>query len=477
MCFLLASTYAELNSFSLQFSNYGAISVFGHFTVRGVNGVYAGTENISPYRTTSGSDAVKVISTVFGWMSSGQGVELIGTFTLVGDLELTKSITMNWTQATITFAGPSGLQWTIRAKVTMLGGHTVDIANPANDYNPPNGGHMIGGAENGGVNEARILLVSGASNSVFDGIDFKNYGVFFAYYHTTSNITFKNCIFHDFPDTGSSVPIIGGDGGGYHTVQDCRFLHSGHQAIFLTGTNKYNKFLRSEFGDFAGVGSALVQHTFYLSGGGIDSNTGLPNPTGGFNEIAYCIFHDMADYGGAIQIKCPSNKIHDCTFYNYTDTVAFSIYSQWVGTVANDNEIYNNTFTDMDTALWIGKNDAVSPTLRTLIHDNTFTRVDYCVHLLLSGASSIADDTKIYYNNFHNCGNPVYSQASSLVHNTVFTYNYLDTNTSAAQLRSTVNSMCYQNTFYPPSTSLAMPNFNYDLVTDPNSYYYVAPRS
>jgi hypothetical protein len=439
----------------------------GQYTITASGGTYTATENISPHRTASNANFASIFSTVLGWMTAGNTVDFIGNFTWSStQVIVSKSIIMNVSTASINFATDSfPLKFT--ARVTMLGGHTVNISDDS-DYNPlGNGGHLIGS----GTSDRRILLSTGATGSKFDGVDFENFGVYFMYSATVSNVIIQNCIFHDFPASGN-VPAIGGAGQGYHIVQDCRFLRMRQMGIFLEGTNTNCQFLRNEFRDFEGVGNALYQHCFYLSGGSISGGVG------GYNTIAYNKFSDMDNYGGAVQIKCPSNKIYGNTFENYTSSsVAISIYSQFAGSGANNNEIYNNTFTNVGSAFWIGKNDAVEPTLQTWIHNNTFTNVNTGVWLLLTGAISNADDTKVYYNDFNNCNNPILSQTPTLVHNTVFAFNYLNANMSTTQLQNCVNSMCYQNTFFPPnSTTLAIPNFNFVPITESLSYYYVAPR-
>lgn len=240
-------------------------------------------------------------------MSSGQSVEFIGTFTLNGHIYLSKSITIDLSQATLTLTGDVDLyQLQFSAKVTMLGSHKVDIYTPANEYDPPSGGHIIGALT---TDRNAILLKNGAAYSVFDGVDFKNVGIYTGWMTTVHNVTAQNCIFHDCLNDGSlsGQPIFGGRSDGYHTVQDCRFINSNTQAHWLAGSDTNCKFLRCEYANITWSGSA---HSFYLSGA-------ADQGTGGYHEIAYCIFHDMNNYNGAIQLKCPHNKIHHNTFYNY----------------------------------------------------------------------------------------------------------------------------------------------------------------
>jgi hypothetical protein len=437
---------------------------------------YTATENGGSGRTVSGTSFNSVMTTVFGWATTGQRIEFNGNFNLLGSITLAKSLTLDLTRASITLSGSSNFQWQITAKVTFYGGHTVNITNPTNDYDPLNSvGHIIGA-----VQDSRILLNTGSDYCTFDGIDFKNCGIMFAYGSgsspkTMKYVTVQNCIFHDCVGDGGSLsgqPMIGGESGGYHTIQNCRFGDSSTQAIFFDGAATHMTFYKCEFKNISYDGSA---HSFYLCGD--DSGAGY----GGYNEISYCIFHDFGEYDGAIQLKCPYNKVHDNTFYNYPGGVAVSVYSQWSGSIANDNDFYNNTFTDCDSAFWIGHGDDSSdPTIRNLIHDNTFTRVSDCITIQLSNPVAVADDTKIYYNNFIDCGHAFYSYAPSMAHNTVFAYNYFDSSSYAnlqTQLQATVNSMSYQNKLFPPSGTLVIANFNYGFITNSSSYYYVSPRS
>jgi hypothetical protein len=462
---------------SVIIQSSGTITIYSaNYTITGDEINYVARENGGSGRTTSGTSLSSVMTTVFGWASAGQLVEFIGTFTLSGSVTLAKSIALNLTKATITLSGPSNFQWQVTARVTFYGGHKVDITNPANEFDPPsNGGHIIGT-----VQDSRILLNTGSDNSIFEGIDFKNSGIMFAYGSgsspkTMKYVTVQNCVFHDCVGDGSTLsgqPMIGGESGGYHTIQNCRFKDSSTQAIFFDGAATHMTFYRCEFKNISYSGSA---HSFYLCGD--NSGPGY----GGYNDISYCIFHDFGEYDGAIQLKCPYNKIHDNTFYNYVGGVAVSVYSQWSGSIANDNDFYNNTFTDCDSAFWIGHgSDSSDPTLRNLIHNNTFTRVSDCVTLQLSNPVAVADDTKIYYNNFINCGRAFYSYAATMVHNTVFAYNYFDASSysgSQTQLQATVNSMIYQNIIFPPSGTVVIANSNYGLITNSSSYYYVASRS
>lgn len=472
LCSLLsaeASVFA-LSSSSISIGLSGTIkgNQIENFTITGDNTNYAATEN-GGARTTSGTSLNTVMTTVFGWMSSGQSVAFIGTFTLRGYQTVTKSITMDLTQATLTLTGDVDMyQWRFNAKVTMLGSHKVDIYTPANEYDPPSGGHIIGALTN---DRNAILLQNGASNSVFDGIDCKNVGIYTGWMTTVNHVTLQNCIFHDCLGDGSlsGQPIFGGRSGGYHTVQDCRFVYGSTQAHWFAGSDTNCKFLRNEYAYIAGNGGSA--HSFYLSGA-------ADQGAGGYHEIAYCIFHDFSNYHGAVQVKSPHNNIHDNIFYNYgTRGVCFSIYSQWSGSQANDNDIYHNTFTDINDAFWIGHgSDSVDPTLRNLIHDNTFTRVNQVFKIPPDPPAAVSDDTKIYYNNFNQCTTIFSSYTPSYTHNTVFAYNYFSGTWSSTQLQSCVNSMSYQNTLFSPSTTLAIPNFNYGPITDTNSYYYVAPR-
>ena len=190
--------------------------------------------------------------------------------------------------------------------------------------------------------------------------------------------------------------------------------------------------------------------------------SGANGGQGGGNIITGCWFHDQpgtSDVPGAIQIKCANNKIYGNTFERYgvsangdPNVAVFSIYSQWTGTTANNNEIYNNTFTDMSTVFWIGHGyDSVLPTVGNKIHDNTFTNVDICVRLNPdSGAVASVEDTWVYYNAFTNCTQPFYPSSASynLIEDTVIAYNTFDAtvpSSNVVALHSYVNTLIYGN--------------------------------
>jgi hypothetical protein len=272
--------------------------------------------------------------------------------------------------------------------------------------------------------------------------------------------------------------------------------NAGNVAINLIGTGGYHKIINCKMGlGFEGVmGNGGVPHNkvigceFYgwdVSGGHAIYFDGYSAANSGYNEISGCIFHDGVN-GAGLHIKCQYNKIYNNTFCNFTNhlTVPLAIYSELSGYTANDNDIYDNTFTNCYYGIWLGHNPASYPTLRNKIHDNTFNAVTNCIMLNpWSGAINTVEDTKIYYNDFHSCANPfpVSESSASLIKNTVIAYNYFDASVPSAEVSwlqsSCVNSMSYQNTFFPPNTSLAMANYNPNGITDPNSWYYVAPRA
>ena len=426
ICIAITALVSGLNSTSLSISCSGSVRANAPFTVTGVNGVYTGKNDITG-QTTSGSDAAAVIPTVFGWMSSGQSVELIGNFTWASALTLSKSITMNCKQATITLAVNTNYPFTISsARVTILGGNWI-----------------------GSIDGTWMLFQGvGSSYSVVDGADFRNFGIYESYGSLPTNLAIQNCTFHNRSAGGTVTQCIGLTGSNT-VIKNCRFLHNAWIGIFIEYTSYNNQILNCEFTDES------ISHFMYISG----ANGGQ----GGGNIITGCWFHDQpgtSDVPGAIQIKCANNKIYGNTFERYgvsangdPNVAVFSIYSQWTGTTANNNEIYNNTFTNISTVFWIGHgSDSVSPTVGNKIHDNTFTNVSTCVLLNPdSGAVAPVQATWVYYNDFINCAHPFdpSSAPSTLIKDTVIAYNNFSAtvpNADVTALKSYVNTLIYGNT-------------------------------
>jgi len=222
-------------------------------------------------------------------------------------------------------------------------------------------------------------------------------------------------------------------------VENCSFIkHSGDPyggAIYLSNEGGNNQFLDCEFGFLQG-------HGIYIDG----NNAALGS--GGNNTVTRCRFHNQL-YQAGLHIKNKNNKIYDNEFYNSSGGVGLSIYSEYSPSYANDNEIYNNTFTNMTEALWIGHNPANYTTLRNKIHDNVFTDVINCFRLNpWTGAINTTEDTWIYYNKFYSCTNifPASGSSANLIKNTVIAYNDFDESVTNLWIETCDNTMIYGNT-------------------------------
>jgi hypothetical protein len=288
------------------------------------------------------------------------------------------------------------------------------------------GGHWIGQ-----VADTRIQFSGdGITNCIVDGIDTTNVGVELGW--GVSHATIRNCGFHDKPITEPGYFLIINGYQGYMTVQNCHF-HNGRGGIFVNSGAPHNQFIDCEFDN-------LQSHGIYMDGSG---------GVGGYNIVTGCKFHDQV-YQAGLHIKCNYNKIYNNAFYNYPagGDAGLSIYSEYSPSYANDNEIYNNTFTDMTYAFWIGHNPANYPTLRNKIHDNTFTRVTNCIMLNpWNGAINTVEDTWIYYNTFTSCTDifPASGDSPSLVIDTVIAYNDFSPAITNLWVESCGNTMVYGN--------------------------------
>lgn len=169
----------------------------------------------------------------------------------------------------------------------------------------------------------------------------------------------------------------------------------------------------------------------------------------GHNIVTRCKFHDQL-HGAGFNMKTSWNRVYNNTFYNFNTpgAPAFSICSELANYYANDNEIYNNTFTDMWDALWVGHDPAWYPTLRNKIYDKTFTRVPNCIRLNpWSGAINTVEDTWIYYTKFTSCGNifPTTQSDPTLIVNTVIAYNDFGGTVTNLSIETYINTMVYGN--------------------------------
>lgn len=400
---------------------------------------YYGYQGTNPTPITSGTNPTAVINYVYNLMSTGQTVDFIGSFTITTRCsDIKKSIIMDFTQATVTVTGT--FFW---------------IYNPVNLV----GGHFIGlGTDSG-------LLIVNATNTIFDNSDFQNFLVGTAY--ASSYTEFLRCVFHD--STNMNLLLFTSDGGGHHKAIGCTFRDA-NDSIYVSAGHPYCQFLNCKF-------IRLNGHGMYLDG--VD---GL-----GGHIVAGCEW-DAQSWQGGIHCKCknniigpatvdgisyPGNNFHDFPAGN--NAVAISIYSEYESSTANDNEIFGNTFTNLDMAIWLGHDAQMSPMARTKIHDNVFTNVRrHCFGLnpwIAGGAWNYVDDTKIYYNDFHNCPTPFKASdgPASWIRNLVIAHNTFDPPVppdEVAVLKSYVNTMIYGN--------IGLEDFN--PVTDPTSPYYIPPR-
>jgi parallel beta-helix repeat protein len=255
--------------------------------------------------------------------------------------------------------------------------------------------------------------------------------------------TIQNCSIHDNTNN-YCINLINS---GHNRIINCH-LYNSKAGMFVENGCPYNQILGCEFYGNDG-------HSIYLDGG----SASVAN-----NIVSGCSFHDQLN-GAGLQIKCQNNSIYNNVFYNFTGSgaPAFSIYSEYSPSYANDNDIFNNTFTNVVEAMWLGHNPANYPTLRNRIHDNTFTRVTNCIRLNpWEGAVNTVEDTWIYYNDFHSCTNPFPGTggSASLIKNTVIAYNTFDAtvpNAEVVALESYVNTMIYGNTPWMPDFNVPSP--------------------
>lgn len=300
------------------------------------------------------------------------------------------------------------------------------------------GGHWVGPSSG----TAQAIQFMYAQNCILKDANIEGFPSYYGAVSVGLNsggITIENCWIHD-NDAGTPCINIG-DTYGYHQIIDCRLGNSG-MGIMVGGDGiHHNQILGCEFYGWQ-TGSGTQCHGIYLSGHA-GSNEG-------HNIVSGCSFHDPHD-GAGILIKSQNNQIYDNDFYNFPDyaSVGLSTYSQYSPCTANDNEIYDNTFTDMYYAIWVGQDSSFtqSPTLRNRYHDNLFTNVDVCFDFLSDGASSWTNDTAIYYNTFAQCTTAIDCDSNPYTANTVIAYNDFGGATVTQRvLTSCSNTMVYGNT-------------------------------
>lgn len=356
------------------------------YTITGAGGNYIGTEKIAPNRSTSGSVFTNVLMTVVGWMTAGKTVEFIGAIEWTQEVQINQYIIMDFGNATILILPTIPLTLTV-------------------DYSEVNNGFWTGAS---GLKPYMQVLY--ATNSRFQNMDCNNLRIDGMW--ASSYVLVAYCYFHNVSNPSGDCTInLQNDG--HNTIQHCRFktfrdgVLTGHLAT-------HNKILHCEFDD-------ANAHAIYIDGaqGG-----------GGHNEIAHNKFTKQ-NVQACLHIKCPENKIYDNDFYDFpSGGIAFSIYSQYSPSYANDNDIYDNRFTNISAAISLGTAEpSAYPTLQNKIHDNVFTNVKFCFCLTGLGAeiANVVKDTWIYYNKFINCTYPFHQDFNShgvdKVVNTVIAYN------------------------------------------------------
>jgi len=457
-CFcLLGYGMGQLQS-GVSVSNSGTISFKRSYICGNYNSThyYAQNKVTGNYELIS-TDATQTISYAVSKLTSGrtwqETVLLKGTFSIGTTITLSQGkVLLDCRQATLT--STASILLDVRSSnVTILGGHWIGQTGCATAI------------QTGGSN---------AINCMIDGLEVTNFngGLPGAIVigSGSSNTTIQNCLMHD-NDENYCINILQGA----NWVINCHLYnantHTGRTpGIMINQGTGYNHIVNCEF-------DQLYNHAVYSDGG----STAI-----GHNVITGCKFHDfLGGNGAACQIKTQNNEIYDNDIWNWTASYAFSIYSELSGYAANDNDIHHNTFTNCLYAVVLGHSTSGhSPTSRNLVHDNVFTGCTYAITLSAGNSPALVDDTKIYYNDFHNCPTPFYSMptdALNLVQNTVIAYNYFNASVPSnivTRLQSYANTMSYQNTRFPPNTAtLAMANFNYSNITNPASWYYVAPRA
>lgn len=437
--------------YSISISSLGGISLKRGYICGNYNSThYYAQNNVTNNYELMSTSASQTIYYAITHLTSGrtwqEAVRLNGSFLIDSTIEVASAnLLLDCREADITLTAAMALE--IKAEnVTILGGHwTGTVA-------------MYDGIR---------FVTSGARNCMIDGADFENFEV--AMQVASSQIVIQNCNFHDMTANDYFV-VCNGDG--RNIIRNCTFLYAYHPGgadpgggIFIAPSSGYNLIENCEFG-------YLHAHSIYSDGG---------STSVGHNEIAGCKFHDfLGGNGAALHIKSQNNKIHDNEFWNWPTSYTVSIYSELATYRANDNEVYHNNFKNCLIALVVGHSTSgYNATNRTLIHDNVFRDCYRGIVLSAGNSPAFVGDTKIYYNDFHNVTYPITSFSYDVdgnVVNTVLAYNYLDVNVPSLPLWT--NTMSYQNTDFPPNTNtLRISNFNYDNITDPSSWYHVAPRT
>ena len=396
------------------------------------NGITGNCELIS-------SDAVQVITYALDNLTSGrtsqETILLDGVFSINRTIPLSvENVLLNCSLA----------QLNLIANTTLLDVHPESKVK-LNDTIV--GGHWIGRAAEIG----NALQFMYASNCTFRDANIEGFSAPWGAVSLgweSGNITVQNCWIHD---NEAGVPCINIANSGYNNIVDCRLGNSG-TGVMINSPTSNNQILGCEFYNWA-TGNTYQQHGIYLDGAG--------QCRGGNNVVSGCSFHDPHE-GAGILIKSQNNIVSNNTFYNFftSAAVGLSIYSQYNPCTANDNDIFDNTFTNMYYGLWLGQDASfcLSPTLRNKIHNNVFTNTAKCITFLANGEACWVNDTAVCYNSFSYCTDALGCAASTpYVANAVIAYNDFD----GASVSSSIETQCL-NTMVYGNTGLA--DFNVPAV-------------
>lgn len=479
-CFALLGLSMGLEQTLISINSSGTIDYKRGYICGNYNSThyYAQNKVTGEYELMS-TDATQTISYALSRLTPGrtwqETILLIGNFLIRTQITLNDgNVLLDFSQATVTVA-TTGTTIAFKAaapNITFYGGHKIqntssDPLNPTYTIttDPSNSGGHITGSGN-----PYYAFQTASSYTTFDGFDISGFGVSrstgggcIAASSRSSNMTVQNCYMHGqlAADYITEINLLSNSG--YHDINH-NILDVSFTGIMIAGnghnTIKYNEFLNWHV--------SLLGHAIYSDG------------SAGWNEVAYNYFHD-GTRGNAIYFKSPYNLAHDNLIKNLNtgSAPAIQLFAELNGYTTNYNEIYNNRIESCVLGFWMrtGSGQAVG----NLIHNNTFYDVQNVIEL--TGGSGDVQDNKFYYNDFYGVSgrHPFPSQSgASNIQNTVIAYNYFDANVSSADvswIESCSNTMIYQNTFFPPNTGLAMANFNYAEVTNPASWYYVAPRA
>jgi hypothetical protein len=424
-CLALLSYGLGQQQASIYIHNNGTIALRSYICGNYNSTHYYAQNTITGNYEQISTDAVQTINYAFSKLTPGrtwqETVFLKGSFSIGTTITLNQSnILLNCTQATLTLTVS-----TILFSVTSGSGYTFL------------GGHFVG--PNTASTNNMVFRVMGCSSVLIDGADIRGFGgnnggILVIGSTSSAPMTVQNCNFHDNTNSMSLNLLNAGN----NKIINCVFDNPS-QGIFVSATCGYNQILGCEF---YGWHQGGFGHAIYMDGG---------SGSKGNNIVSVCNFHDPLTYA-ALQVKSQSNKFYNNMLSNFPQAaVGFVIWSQYNQSTANDNEVYDNTFTNMYYGIWVGHGiDCLNPTLRNKIHDNDFTNVTNCIQLnpdLGNASTSHVDDTWIYYNKFSSCRDifPPSDSAPSLIANTVVAYNVFDATVTDLSVESYTNTLVYGN--------------------------------